>query len=134
MPHSFSRIWIHGIWATKERLPLIRPGVETEIYQQMAIEFDEAGCKTQIINGMPDHVHCLFLLNPQKAVSDTIKLVKGASSHWINERPLLKEKFAWQTGFAAYSVSESLLEKVYLYILNQKQHHAKKHFRGNLTN
>lgn len=128
MLHSFNRIWIHGIWATKERYPLIQPAVEKQIHQQLSTEFTDCGCPTRIINGMPDHVHSLFLLNPQKALTDIIKQVKGATSYWIDEQPLLQDKFAWQTGFATYSVSESQLEKVYLYILNQKQHHLKKSF------
>jgi putative transposase len=75
---------------------------------------------------MPDHVHALFLLNPQKSIADVIKQIKGSSSHSINGADLMLEKFAWQTGYAAYSVSESQLEVVYNYIKNQKQHHLKK--------
>jgi REP element-mobilizing transposase RayT len=75
----------------------------------------------RIINGMPDHVHCLLLLNPNKAVTEIIKQVKGSCSHEINKQNIIKEKFAWQTGYAAYSVSESVLEKVFQYIKNQKK-------------
>jgi len=85
-------------------------------------------CPVRIINGMTEHVHLLFLLNPQKAIADVMKQIKGSTSHWINEQELIKEKFAWQTGYAAYSVSESQIDKVYNYILNQKQHHQKKTF------
>ena len=77
---------------------------------------------------MPDHIHSLFLLNPQKAVTDIIKHIKGTSSHSINEQNLVAQKFLWQTGYAAYSVSESQLEKTYQYIKNQKQHHRSKSF------
>ena len=77
---------------------------------------------------MSDHVHCLFLLSAQKSISEVIKQVKGSTSHWVNEQNIISEKFAWQTGYAAYSVSESQLEKVYQYILNQKEHHKKKNF------
>jgi REP element-mobilizing transposase RayT len=69
---------------------------------------------------MPDHVHSLFLLNPKKAVADIIKQVKGSSSHEINKQNMIKGKFTWQTGYAAYSVSESLLEKVFYYIRIRK--------------
>ena len=82
----------------------------------MRQQFIESGCPVRIINGMQDHVHCLFLLNPQKAVTEIIKQVKGSSSHSVNEENLITEKFAWQTGYAAYSVSESQLEKVFVYI------------------
>jgi hypothetical protein len=77
---------------------------------------------------MPDQVHSLFLLHPQKSVSDVIKYSNGSSSHSINEQDLISKKFAWQTGYAACSVSESQLEKVFQYIKNLKQHHQKKTF------
>jgi len=128
MPHSFIKIWIHAIWATKERYPLIQPNIETSVFNQMRNQFAESGCPFRIINGMPDHVHCLFLLNPQKSIAEIIKQIKGSTSHWINEQNLIHEKFSWQTGYAAYSVSESQLEKVYQYILNQKEHHKKNSF------
>jgi REP element-mobilizing transposase RayT len=128
MPHSFNKIWIHAIWATKERYPLIHPIIEKKVYDYMATEFIDSGCPVRAIHGMPDHVHCLFLLNPQKPISEIIKQVKGSTSHWINEQNLIKEKFSWQIGYAAYSVSESVLEKVFQYIINQKQHHQKTNF------
>ena len=107
MSHSFSKIWIHSIWSTKERAPLIELPKESIIHDLMKNEFLDQGCRVEIINGMPDHVHSLFLLNLKKAVSDIIKQVKGTSSHEINGQNVLKYKFSWQTGFAAYSVSES---------------------------
>ncbi|MFP4091478.1 MAG: IS200/IS605 family transposase [Cyclobacteriaceae bacterium] len=129
MPHSFNKIWIHAIWATKERVPLIHFPVEKQVHQFMAEQLRELGCPVRIINGMPDHVHCLFLLSPQKSIADVIKQIKGSSSHFINQNNLIAEKFAWQTGYAAYSVSESVLEKVFQYIKNQKRHHQKKAFQ-----
>ena len=96
----------------------------------MRSEFIDSGCPVRIINGMPDHVHCLFLLNPQKSLVEIIKQVKGSSSHTINQQELIKAKFSWQTGYAAYSVSESILEKVFLYISCQKKHHQKAIFQN----
>lgn len=129
MPHSFNKIWIHAIWATKERASLINEKAERSIYDYMRKQFIDMGCPVRIINGMPDHVHCLFLLNPQKSIAETIKQIKGSTSHYINEQELISEKFAWQTGYAAYSVSESQLEKGFQYIKNQKEHHTKKSFQ-----
>lgn len=128
MSHSFNKIWIHAIWSTKERHPLIQPAIEKKVYEYMNSQLLESGCKVRVINGMPDHVHCLFLLTPQKSIAEIIKQVKGSTSHWINDQNLIREKFSWQTGYAAYSVSESVLEKVYHYIFNQKQHHQKTTF------
>lgn len=128
MPHSFNKIWIHSIWSTKDRLPLIHSAIEKRVHEYRTSQFVESGCQVCIINGMSDHVHSLFLLNPRRGVANIIKQIKGSTSHYINEQDLIKEKFAWQTGYAAYSVSESVLEKVYLYIANQKQHHQKTTF------
>lgn len=129
MPHSFNKIWMHAIWATKDRQPLIKPSAETKTFDYISNQLREMGCTVRITNGMPDHVHSLFLLNPQKSIAEVIKQVKGSSSHFINQTNIIPQKFAWQTGYAAYSVSESVLEKVFLYIQNQKQHHHKLSFQ-----
>ena len=129
MPHSFNKIWIHAIWATKYRQPMIHRSVENNIYQFIAEQLRAQGCPVRIINGMPDHIHCLFLLSPQKSIAEVIKQIKGSSSHFINQTNLIVENFSWQTGYAAFSVSASIVEKVFHYIKNQKQHHIKKKFQ-----
>ncbi|MCZ2129892.1 MAG: IS200/IS605 family transposase [Bacteroidia bacterium] len=129
MPHSFNKIWIHAIWSTKERFPLIQASMEHKLHQFISEQLREQGCPVRIINGMPDHIHCLFLLNPQKSIAEVIKQIKGSSSHFINQNNLIADKFAWQTGYAAYSVSESVVDNVFQYIQKHKQHHAKKTFQ-----
>ncbi len=129
MSHSFNKIWIHAIWSTKERMPLIHPTIENKLYNFISEQLREQGYPVRIINGMPDHVHCLFLLNPQKSIAEVIKQIKGSSSHFINQSNLTIDKFSWQTGYAAYSVSESVIAKVFNYIQNQKQHHSIKTFQ-----
>lgn len=126
MPHSFNKIWIHAIWATKKRMPLISSAIEKRVHGFISEQLREQGCAVRIINGMPDHVHCLFLLSPQRSIAEVVKQIKGSSSHYINQNNLIADKFAWQTGYAAYSVSESVVDKVHQYIKNQKLHHQKK--------
>jgi putative transposase len=123
MSHSLNKVWIHAIWSTKEREPLIDFSVENKIYPFIYDEFRELGCPLRIVSGMPDHIHCLFLLNPQKSLSEVIKQVKGSSSHFVNHDNIISQKFAWQTGYAGYSISESIVERVFQYIKNQKEHH-----------
>ncbi len=129
MSHSYNKIWIHAIWSTKDRRPLIEKSVEAEIYNYIKKEFQEIGCRVKMVNGMPDHIHCLFLLSPQKSIAEIIKQIKGSSSHYINSNDVINDKFSWQTGYAAFSVSESAVEKVFLYIQTQKEHHRKKTFQ-----
>jgi REP element-mobilizing transposase RayT len=84
MPHSFNKIWIHAIWSTKNRAPLISSNIEEKLYQFISIKLKDKGCPVRIVNGMPDHVHLLFLLNPQTSISEIIKQVKGSRAHIIS--------------------------------------------------
>jgi putative transposase len=133
MAHSFDKIWIHAVWSTKLRVPLIRPQIEQKVYDYLDDELRDQGCLVKIINGMPDHIHCLFRLNRQKSVAEVIKQVKGCSSHLINQTNLIAEKFSWQTGYAAFSLSENAVGHDYQYIKNQKTLHQYKSFRQELN-
>ena len=128
MSHSFYKIWLHIVFSTKNREPLIPKEKEKIIYPFIAEQLRELDCPVRIINGMPDHIHLLFLQNPNKSIAEIIKQIKGSSSHWINQEGIIQHQFAWQTGYGVFSVSESQLEKVYNYIKNQKEHHQKKTF------
>lgn len=128
MPQSYVKIWIHAIWSTKEKAPYIVPAIENKVIHFLKEQFLFTGCRVSIINVVPDHVHCLFLLNKQKSISAVLKQVKGSSSHFINEQKMLPVQFGWQDGYAAYSVSEHAASRVFKYIKNQKQHHANKSF------
>ncbi|MFT6214232.1 MAG: REP element-mobilizing transposase RayT [Roseivirga sp.] len=68
MRHSCSKTW-----ATVDRVPMIHQNVEQKIYQPISDQLREQGCPVRIINGMLDHIHCLFLLNPQKSIADIVK-------------------------------------------------------------
>lgn len=123
MTQSFIRLSVHAIWSTKYRRPLIHEGIEKDVHRFIAIQLIKQGCPVKIVNGMPDHVHCLFLLSRERSISQVIKQVKGSSSFFINQNKLTEERFAWQIGYAAYSVSDCDFDRVYRYIANQKQHH-----------
>ena len=79
-----------------------------------------------IINGMPNHVHLLIGTKPNCNLSDLVRDIKANSSKWINEKGFLNAKFEWQTGFGAFTVSQSQLVKITNYIKNQKEHHKTK--------
>src|SRR5262245_33462246 len=119
MPRSSNCIWIHAFWSTKDLLPLISNDASEDIHYLLGKQLKALNCPVQIINGADDHVHCLFRLNAQKSICDVIKYAKGGSSHSINKRNLIKEKFTWQKGFGSYSVSEEQLESEINYIKNQ---------------
>ena len=121
MSQSFYKIWLHVVFSTKQRRALIKQEHEKVIYKCIADELKKMSCPVSIINGMPDHVHILYLQNPKITVADTVKQIKGLSSHFINHNNIMDEKFAWQNGYGVFSVSNSNSQKVYKYIRSQKR-------------
>ena len=90
---------------------------------------NETGCKTIIVNGVHDHVHCFFGLKPAIALSDVMQVVKAKSSKYINDNHLTKSHFEWQVGSGLFSYSHSQMDAVYKYVQNQEEHHKKQTFR-----
>ena len=120
MAHSYYNVWIHAVFTTKYRQHIITPDLEGLLFPFLYEEFDKLGCRLLIVNGLSDHVHCLFLLNANHSYSWVLKQIKGASSHYINENNFIPKKFKWQKGYAVFSVSKSGVTAVYNYIKNQK--------------
>jgi REP element-mobilizing transposase RayT len=83
----------------------------------------ELNCGVEIINGVPDHIHLLFLLRQDTNIAKVFKQLKGNSSHWINENRFLAHRFEWQVGYSAFSISRGHVDRVRRYIENQKAHH-----------
>lgn len=126
MSHSLIKIWIHGVFSTKNRTSLIHSSFETQLHEHIKQKLEtDLDCKVKTINGTEDHIHMLFLLSSNVSIGEIFKNIKGESSHWINQSDFMNTKFAWQTGYGAFSVSESMVKKVELYIKNQKVHHKK---------
>lgn len=128
MSHSLTKNWVHIIFSTKERLPLLTEEVEERVYEIIRADIIEMKCHLDCINGMADHIHLLLLLHPTQALAMVVKQIKGSSSHTINQNDWLNEKFSWQTGYSAFSVSESQVNRVRKYIQNQKIHHLERTF------
>lgn len=123
MSHSLCNIWVHGIICTKHRQRLITPVAEPTIHQWIVEELINLECRLRAINGVEDHIHLLFLLNSKYALSQVFKQIKGTVSHRVNQADLIPDKFTWQTGYSAFSVSPSRLDQTELYIQKQKEHH-----------
>lgn len=129
MANTYSQLYIQIVFAVKGRQNLIAPQWKDELYKYITGIISNEGQKLIVINGMPDHVHILIGLKPNKSISDLVRDIKANSSRLINEKRWIKGKFEWQTGFGAFSYSHSHLDKVVQYIKNQEKHHAKKSFK-----
>ena len=129
MPQSLSQIYIH-LFSTKNRQPFISDTIGPDLYAYMASVFhDECKSPAKLIRGVEDHVHILFNLARTWAVADVVEAIKTSSSKWMKTKGENLHSFQWQTGYGAFSVSRSHIEKVMDYIRNQKEHHRKSGFQ-----
>ena len=126
--HSYSRVWVHIVWATLERRPLLSRLAATKVSGFLSSYASEKGIYMKINYVNPDHAHALVDLPTNLCLEDAMQLFKSGSSHWINESNLVPGKFGWGRGYGAFSVSHSGLAEVAKYIANQEEHHRKKSF------
>src|SRR5215469_10379568 len=114
--HSYSRIWLHSVWGTLERRPMLFGPTAVRVSEYLHEYSAQKGIYMKINYVNPDHVHVLVDLPTSLAVEDLMQLLKGASSHWINQSDLLPGKFAWGRGYGVFSVSHSGVGEVAKYI------------------
>jgi len=117
-------LYLHLVWATWDRLPMITPEIERRLHRNMESEARKMGCTVLALNGMPDHVHLVASLPTTITIADLVKQVKGVSSHLVNETLKPASQFKWQGSYGAFTVSRWDLERVIEYVKHQKQHHA----------
>ena len=133
MPSTYANLLYHIVFSTKGRKPLITHDLKEELYRYIGgIIRAEGGIQLEI-GGIPDHVHILAKLKPAESVSQMLNRLKANSCKWINENGKSGVRFAWQEGYAAFSVSESQVEHVRQYIRTQEQHHRKQSFQEELV-
>ncbi|HZP82753.1 MAG TPA: IS200/IS605 family transposase [Chthonomonadaceae bacterium] len=118
------RAFLHFIWATHDRLPLITEEIERDLYRYISAVCRDDQCEVLAIGGMPDHVHLLVGLSNTISLADLMKHVKGGSSRFVTQKLKPGEWFAWQSSYAVFAVSPRDKKMVIGYIQNQKRHHA----------
>lgn len=129
MANTFTKIYIHCIFAVMGRENLIYKSWEDELYKYISGIVKHNGHKLIAIGGMPDHIHIFIGMKPIQSLSDLMKDVKGSSSKWINEKKFIKRKFNWQEGYGAFSYADSQLNSVINYINSQEEHHKRRSFK-----
>jgi putative transposase len=126
MSHTYVQNFLHVVFSTKERRKLIPPDIRTKLWAYMAGVCSKEKIVPLEIGGMDDHSHLLIQLPPTLSLSDAILEIKTSSSRWMGK------SFAWQRGFAAFSVSASKKNAVVRYVRTQDTHHKKMHFDSEL--
>ena len=129
---SYSRIWIHCVWSTKQRIPFLTDYVRPLLFEHMLSNARIKGIHLDSINGWVDHVHALINLKYDQRAMDVMRMMKGESSFWLNNKfsfaSFKLQKFKWQAEYFAISVSEQNLGSVRRYIENQPIRHQDQFF------
>ncbi len=129
MANTYTKIFIHLVFAVKYRESVLDKSWRVEMYKYITGTVETNKQKLYVINGVEDHIHILISIDPSQAISDIVRDIKTNSSRWINQRKFTKKEFAWQSGYGAFSVSGDHIKNTIRYIERQEEHHAKKSFK-----
>ncbi|HVU99752.1 MAG TPA: IS200/IS605 family transposase [Verrucomicrobiae bacterium] len=129
MPQSLSRILIHLVFSTKNRERVLTAEIQAELHPYLAGVLDNLECAAVQAGGADDHVHLLFGLSRTRTVAEVVETVKTSSSKWIKTKGAAFARFHWQSGYGAFSVSQSDADTVIAYIRNQAEHHRRMTFQ-----
>jgi putative transposase len=123
MRRNCTQLYVHLVWATWDRLPLITSALQIELYRVIAAECRQMGCHVIAIGGIEDHVHVLMGFPSNVAIAAIVKQVKGSSSHWASHQAKPEAFFKWQGSYAAFTVNPKDIDVVAEYIHHQAEHH-----------
>ena len=123
MPQSLARLIVHIVFSTKARVPILHESIRGELYAYLAGVMQNLKCPAIKLGGTGDHVHVLCLLSKNMALAKLVEEFKTGSSRWLKTNGPEFEPFYWQSGYGAFSVSESGLEAATRYIERQEEHH-----------
>lgn len=129
MADSYTQLTIQLVFVVKYREAKIHPAWEEQLYLYIIGFLHRTKHQILAVNGMPDHIHILFGLDPSVALSDLVRELKKATTSFIQEKGFCMGKFQWQSGYGGFSYSKWDREKLINYVLNQKEHHLKQGFR-----
>ncbi len=132
MPGTYTKLYYHIVFSTKHRKPFITEAIEPELYKYMGGIIRNIEGTSIEINGTTDHIHILTIIPPKISISDALRPIKAGSSKWIHDSQPTLPSFAWQDGYAAFTVSASQVESVRNYIRNQKSHHQSSDYKTEL--
>ncbi len=125
MAHSYTNLLYHIVYGTQDRQPLIDDRFQPRLYEYVGGTIRGLKGVCLEIGGVEDHVHILTKVHPTIPISDFLEKLKSNSSKWAKS---LKRGFAWQGGYAAFTVSESQVARVRTYIQRQREHHRRSSF------
>ena len=132
MPQSFALIIVHLVFSTKDRAPILTAPIRAALHAYLATVARNAGCECFRTGGVADHVHLAVSLPRTVTTAKLVEELKTSSSKWLKTQSPTLAAFAWQRGYAAFSVGPSDLGALTHYIDAQEEHHHKQTFEDEL--
>ncbi|MEZ5007171.1 MAG: IS200/IS605 family transposase [Chitinophagales bacterium] len=129
MGQSLVKNYIHIVFSTKHREPLIHAPIEAELHSYLGGICNNLECQVIKVGGYTDHIHILCMLSKKIALMKLMEVLKSNSSKWIKSKGEAYSNFYWQNGYGAFSVNPSEINAVIAYIANQHEHHNNKTFQ-----
>jgi putative transposase len=126
MSHTYVSSLIHCVFSTKNRRDLIAEEIQPQLWAFVGGIARKNSFKALIVGGIANHAHVLLSLPATLPLAKAMQLIKGASSHWMNENHT--RDFAWQEGYGAFTVGISQKDQTISYIRRQPEHHKKRSF------
>jgi REP element-mobilizing transposase RayT len=117
-------IWVHCVWACKNRYPYLEQERKDQLFQHLKENAREQNILIDTLNGYNDHIHCLIKLGPKQNIASVVQLLKGESSRWSNENEIFEKRLIWARGYFAASVDFYNLSSVRKYIIGQERRHG----------
>jgi len=128
-PNAYTQFYVQLIFAVKNRDACLNSSIRPRVFEYVSGILTRLKYKSIIVNGVSNHIHIFYGMNPDISVSDTVHDIKRSSSLLINQNRLCRYSFSWQAGYGGFTYSRSQVTNVYNYINNQEMHHKKYSFR-----
>ncbi|MBI5404521.1 MAG: IS200/IS605 family transposase [Ignavibacteriae bacterium] len=129
MANTFTQLYVHIVFSVKGRKNALQTENKESLHKYITAIVQKRNVKMMAINSMPDHIHIFLGLCPDISVSDIVRDIKHSSTNFINNKRWANGIFYWQEGYGAFTYSQSQINNVVKYIINQEIHHHKKTFR-----
>ena len=123
MRQPYTQLYLHLVWATWDRMPLITPAIRQRIYGCIERQVKKHRCEVIAIGGMEDHVHLLIRFPTTARIAEVVQHAKGASSNLVTQVLDRGGFFKWQGNYGAFTIAKSQVPSVRRYILDQERHH-----------
>ena len=128
MANTYSQIYFHIVFSTKNRVDFIRPEIENRVWAYIGGIARKHNMTAIQVGGIDNHIHALIGSPTVLSASQVAKYLKGDSSFWIHNEFQELRNFAWQDGYGVFSASKNDIPRLIEYIKNQRRHHLKQTF------